>query len=180
VHASIADILADTAQNAIEAGAKHIRVELTEDGTMIRVTIRDDGKGMDEATQRRAFDPFYTEPGKHDGRKVGLGLPILKQVAEATGGSVSLVSAPGKGTTLSYSFAAGNVDLPPMGDISDMALGLFNYPGDFELTFVHAKGAESYEISRSELRDAVGSLEDIEGLALAREFLRSQEEALAA
>ena len=105
MHASIADILADTAQNAIEAGAKHIRVELTEDGTMIRVTIRDDGKGMDEATQRRAFDPFYTEPGKHDGRKVGLGLPILKQVAEATGGSVSLVSAPGKGTTLSYSFA---------------------------------------------------------------------------
>ena len=37
-----------------------------------------------------------------------------------------------------------------------------------------------HEISRSELRDAVGSLEDIEGLALAREFLRSQEEALAA
>jgi signal transduction histidine kinase len=147
---------------------------------MIRVTIRDDGKGMDEATQRRAFDPFYTEPGKHDGRKVGLGLPILKQVAEATGGSVSLVSAPGKGTTLSYSFAAGNVDLPPMGDISDMALGLFNYTGDFELTFAHAKGAESYEISRSELLDAVGSLEDIQGLALAREFLRSQEEALAA
>ena len=180
MHASIADILADTAQNAIEAGAQHIRVELTEDGTMIRVTIRDDGKGMDEATQRRAFDPFYTEPGKHDSRKVGLGLPILKQVAEATGGSVSLVSAPGKGTTLSYAFAADNVDLPPMGDISDMALGLFNYPGDFELTFVHTKGAESYEISRSELLDAVGSLEDIQGLALAREFLRSQEEALAA
>jgi len=180
VHASIADILADTAQNAIEAGAKNIRVELTEDGTMIRVTIRDDGKGMDEATQKRAFNPFYTEPGKHDGRKVGLGLPILKQVAEATGGEVSLVSALGKGTTLSYSFSAGHVDLPPMGDIPDMTLGLFNYPGDFELTFAHAKGSESYEISRSELRDAVGSLEDVEGLQLAREFLRSQEEALAA
>ena len=180
MHASIADILADTAQNAIEAGAANIRVELTEDGKMIRVTITDDGKGMDEAMQRRAFDPFYTEPGKHDARKVGLGLPILKQVAEATGGEVSLKSAPGKGTTLSYSFAADNVDLPPMGDISDMALGLFNYPGDFELTFAHARGAKSYEVSRSELREAVGSLEDVEGLALAREFLRSQEEDIAA
>ena len=178
MHASIADILADTAQNAIEAGARHIRVELTEDGTMIRVTIRDDGKGMDEATQRRAFDPFYTEPGKHDGRKVGLGLPILKQVAEATGGSVSLVSAPGKGTTLSYSFAAGNVDLPPMGDIADMALGLFNYPGDFELEFSHRKGSEEYSISRSELAEAVGGLESVEGLSLAGEFLAGQEEAL--
>ncbi|MBR4653203.1 MAG: sensor histidine kinase [Kiritimatiellae bacterium] len=180
MHASIADILADTAQNAIEAGAQNIRVELTEDGTMIRVDIRDDGKGMDEATQRRAFDPFYTEPGKHDGRKVGLGLPILRQVAEATGGGVSLVSAPGKGTTLSYSFSAGHLDLPPMGDIPGMMLGLFNYPGDFELTFSHVKGGSGYEISRSELRDAVGSLEDVEGLSLAREFLRSQEESLAA
>ena len=180
MHASIADILADTAQNAIEAGARNIRVELEEDGTMIRVTIRDDGKGMDEATQKRAFNPFYTEPGKHDNRKVGLGLPILKQVAEATGGEVSLVSAPGKGTTLSYSFSAGHVDLPPMGDIPDMTLGLFNYPGDFELTFSHVKGAKDYSISRSELRDAVGSLEDVEGLQLAREFLRSQEEELAA
>ena len=180
MHASIADILADTAQNAIEAGAANIRVELTEDGKMIRVTIRDDGKGMDEAMQRRAFDPFYTEPGKHDRRKVGLGLPILKQVAEATDGEVSLVSAPGKGTTLSYSFAAGNVDLPPMGDLPGMALGLFNYPGRFELTFAHAKGAKRYEISRSELKEAVGSLEDVEGLALARAFLRSQEEELAA
>ena len=67
-----------------------------------------------------------------------------------------------------------------MGDLPDMALGLFNYPGDFELTFAHARGAKSYEVSRSELREAVGSLEDVEGLALAREFLRSQEEDIAA
>ena len=51
---------------------------------------------------------------------------------------------------------------------------------DFELTFAHARGAKSYEVSRSELREAVGSLEDVEGLALAREFLRSQEEDIAA
>ena len=65
-----------------------------------------------------------------------------------------------------------------MGDIADMVLTLFNYPGDFELVFRHRKGAEEYEIARSELIDAVGSIESIEGLTLAKEFLASQDEAL--
>ena len=89
MHATLADVIADTAQNSIEAGAKHVTLTLVEDGATIAVTITDDGKGMDEATQARAFNPFYTEAGKHDKRKVGLGLPILKQLCEATDGAVS-------------------------------------------------------------------------------------------
>jgi hypothetical protein len=65
-----------------------------------------------------------------------------------------------------------------MGDIAKMVVTLFNYPGDFELVFTHRKGAEEYTVSRSELVEAVGSLETVEGIALAREFLSSQEEAL--
>ena len=178
MHATIADVIADTAQNSIEAGASRVEVTLAEDGATISVRIADNGKGMDEATQRRAFDPFYTEPGKHDKRKVGLGLPILKQLCEATDGGLSLESAPGRGTTLSYHFRADHVDLPPMGDMVAMVLMLFNYPGDFELVFTHRRGDEVYEISRSDLADAVGGLESAEGLALAREFLQSQEGAL--
>ena len=59
-----------------------------------------------------------------------------------------------------------------------MVVTLFNYPGDFELTFTHRKGEEAYSVSRSELADAVGGLETVEGISLAREFLSSQEEAL--
>ena len=175
MHASIADVIADTAQNSIEAGASRIEVSLVEDGTTVSVSIRDNGKGMDAATQARAFDPFYTEPGKHDRRRVGLGLPILKQLCESTDGAVSLTSAPGKGTTLGYSFAAKHIDLPPMGDLVEMVLMLFNYPGDFELVFTHRKGGTDYTIARSELADAVGGFETPEGLSLAREFLESQE-----
>lgn len=178
MHASIADVIADTAQNSIEAGAKNVSVSLVEDGETIAVTIIDNGKGMDEATQRRAFDPFYTEPGKHDKRKVGLGLPILKQICEECDGGLSLKSEKGVGTTLSYHFAAKHIDLPPMGDIAKMVLALFNYPGDFDLVFTHRKGGEEYTISRSELADAVGGLESVESLALAGEFLSGQEEAL--
>ena len=179
MHATLADVIADTAQNAIEAGARHITLSLTEDGKTIAVKITDDGKGMDEATQARAFNPFYTEPGKHDKRKVGLGLPILKQICESTDGAVSLKSQKGVGTELAYSFSATHIDLPPMGDLADAVLMLFNYPGDFDLVFTHRKGGEEYSISRLELAEAVGGLESAEGLSLAREFLRSQEDALA-
>lgn len=180
MHATIADVIADTAQNSIEAGAKHVSVSIVEDGVTLAVEIRDDGKGMDEATLARAFDPFYTEAGKHDGRRVGLGLPILKQICEATDGGVELKSRKGVGTELRYRFSATHIDLPPMGDLVGMALMLFNYPGDFELVFSHRKGNEEYSIARSELSDAVGGFETVDGLSLAREFLLSQEAALAA
>ena len=178
MHADIADVIADTAQNSIEAGAAKVEVTLVEDGERVSVRIVDNGKGMDEATLKRAFDPFYTEPGKHDARRVGLGLPILKQICEACDGDVKLESTKGVGTTLTYRFAAKHIDLPPMGDIAKMVVTLFNYPGDFELVFTHRRGDEEYTITRSELREAVGDLESIEGLSLAREFMQSQEESL--
>lgn len=178
MHATIADVIADTAQNSIEAGAAKIEVSLVEDGERIGVRIADNGKGMDGSVQKRVFDPFYTEAGKHDRRRVGLGLPILKQICEACDGEVSLCSESGKGTTLEYCFSAKHIDLPPMGDIADMVVTLFNYPGDFELVFSHRRGTAEYAIARTELAEAVGGLESVEGLSLAREFLRGQEESL--
>lgn len=178
MHATLADIIADTAQNSIEAGAGRIEMSVTEDDGRIRVEIVDNGKGMDVATVKRAFDPFCTEAGKHDRRKVGLGLPLLKQTCEACGGDVNLTSKKGVGTRLSYSFDAASIDLPPMGDIAETVLTLFNYPGDFEFVFRHSKGGGSYDVSRRELAEAVGGLESVEGLSLAREFLQSQESAL--
>ena len=79
---------------------------------------------------------------------------------------------------LSYTFDAGHIDLPPMGDLVEMVVMLFNYPGDFDLVFTHEKGGDSYSISRLELSEAVGGLESVEGLTLAKEFLKSQEDAL--
>jgi hypothetical protein len=178
MHATLADVIADTAQNSIEAGARHVSLSVVEDGGKISVSIQDDGKGMDEATLERAFNPFYTEPGKHDKRKVGLGLPILKQICESCDGEVSLQSKKGEGTRLDYSFSARHIDLPPMGDLAAAVMMLFNYPGDFDLSFSHRRGAEEYSISRLELAEAVGGLESVEGISLAREFLRSQEEEL--
>ena len=178
MHATLTDVLTDTAQNSIEAGASLVEVSLVEDGATVSVAIVDNGKGMDEETRRRAFDPFFTEAGKHDKRRVGLGLPILKQLCEMCGGGVSLESEKGIGTTLRYHFDARSIDLPPMGDVSAALLALFNYPGDFELVFTHRTQAGEYTIARSELSEAVGGLDSVDGLALAHEFLQSQEASL--
>ena len=175
MHATLADVIADTAQNSIEAGATRVEISLVEAGGRISVDIADNGKGMDETVVKRAFDPFYTEPGKHDRRKVGLGLPLLKQICEACGGGVTLESEKGKGTRLSYFFDAKNIDLPPMGDLAGTMVTLFSYPGAFELVFTHSRNGNGYTVSRSELADAAGGFETPDGIGLAKEFLRSQE-----
>ena len=176
MHASLSDIVADVSANSIEAGASLVQVFVVEKNGLIELKVIDNGKGMSPEIVARAFDPFYTEPGKHDARKIGMGLPFVKQTCDACGGTVKLQSEQGKGTTLVCTFQADNIDLPPMGDLVSTVLGLFNYPGDFDLEFTHRSATTDYTISRNELAEAVGGFDSIDSLALAKEFLASQEE----
>lgn len=178
MHASLADIIADVSANSIEAGASHIEVTMLEKAGVVELKVVDNGKGMPPEIVSRVFDPFYTEPGKHDRRKIGMGLPFIKQTCDACGGRVKLESEVGRGTTLVCTFQADNIDLPPMGDLVGAVISLFNFDGDFDLVFIHTRGDESYSISRLELKDALGGLNSVEGLSLAREFLQGQEESI--
>ncbi len=67
-----------------------------EDPTWPFVEVRDSGCGMDEKTQQRVFEPFFST--KFTGR--GLGLPAVQGIVRMHGGSISVVSAPGEGTTM--------------------------------------------------------------------------------
>lgn len=177
MHASLSDLIADAVRNALEADAHRVSVELDEDGETVAVSVSDDGRGMDDATRRRAFDPFFSEPGKHGGRRVGLGLAFLKQTCEACGGGCSLVSAPGAGTTLRCRLDARHVDLPPPGDLAGTLTALVSGPGAFELVFTHRKGGTAQSVSRSALAAAVGGLDSAGGLSRALAFLRAWEAA---
>lgn len=75
--------------------------ELTE-GTYVQIDVADDGAGMDEATQARMFDPFYTT--KFTGR--GLGLAAVQGIVHGHGGAIRVRSTPGIGTTLSFALQA--------------------------------------------------------------------------
>ncbi|MDQ3031089.1 MAG: response regulator [Myxococcota bacterium] len=90
--------------NALDAieGAGHVTLA-TDDTTIggapaIRVRVIDDGCGMDEETQRRAFEPFFTRRRSGDG--TGLGLSMVYGCIESHGGEISIESERGRGTTI--------------------------------------------------------------------------------
>lgn len=105
----------DVVENSLRAGARRVEVRLIQhdDGRLV-LTIRDNGRGMDASERERALSPFYTSKGD---KRFGLGLPLLAQAAQETGGTLSLESAPGRGTTVMAVFDADHIDMKPLGDL---------------------------------------------------------------
>jgi PAS domain S-box-containing protein len=68
-------------------------------GAHARISVRDTGLGMDEATRQRAFEPFFTT--KPFGTGSGLGLSMVYGLARQAGGHAEITTAPGAGTTVS-------------------------------------------------------------------------------
>jgi PAS domain S-box-containing protein len=64
--------------------------------------VQDSGIGMDRGTQKRVFEPFFTT--KSPGEGIGMGLATVYRIVEAAGGSISVDSQSGKGTTFRLSF----------------------------------------------------------------------------
>ncbi len=182
MHYTLCDMLADLTQNAVEAHASKITVEFIETAANISVSIKDNGKGMDEQTLKRVVDPFYTDGIKHPNRKVGLGIPFLMQTVEETGGSWDIQSKPNEGTTLSIRFNLENIDTPPIGDVPAFFRQIMLFANNSELQIVRKKTDVQqtvlldYEVTRSELLDALGELETVQSLAMLGDYLSGLEE----
>ncbi len=109
--------LLDILQNSVSAGASLIVCRFVKSADILRLSIEDDGKGMDEDTLQAALDPFYTSK-VHRKKKVGLGIPLFAQSAKLSGGFFDMESTPGKGTKLEASFVLSSIDVLPLGDIT--------------------------------------------------------------
>ncbi len=178
MHASLCDTIADVVQNAIEAAATRIDLDVYTGSNAVIVTVRDNGKGMDAERLRRACDPFYSEPGKHVRRRVGLGLPLLLQMAEQTGGKAEIQSEPGRGTTVTFRFDTTHLDTPPLGNLPVTFVSLMTFTGAYELAVTRRTDAATYTVARSELTHALGNLEEAGNISLARQYFESQENGL--
>ncbi|MCX7841461.1 MAG: ATP-binding protein [Clostridia bacterium] len=115
--------LMDILQNSITAGASRVDVAITADAQKDRltITVSDNGCGMSEDLLHQAANPFTTT---RTTRKIGLGIPLFKDSAEAAGGHLNISSSPGKGTRLSAEFGISHIDRLPLGDVGETLAGV--------------------------------------------------------
>ena len=115
--------LLDIAENSISAKAKNITIEVSEDlrSDLLKLSVQDDGCGMSPEMAASVIDPFVTT---RTTRKVGLGIPLLKEAAEACNGFLKLESILGEGTKIFVQFQHSHIDRMPLGDLVTTLLHL--------------------------------------------------------
>jgi hypothetical protein len=164
--------LLDISQNSIAAGASKITVTVHDDD-YFEFEICDNGKGMSEEQAASVISPFITS---RKTRRVGMGLPFLKQASELCGGKFNLTSQLNVGTTITASFDKSNIDTPPTGDIPASILTLLIDAPKVHWIFRYEKNSNMFEVDSKELEEAIDGLESLNSPDVALgllEFLRN-------
>ncbi|SHE47828.1 Histidine kinase-, DNA gyrase B-, and HSP90-like ATPase [Mariniphaga anaerophila] len=147
---TISEHVLDIVQNSVRAEATLIEIIVREQrkNNLYTLEIIDNGCGMTREVLEQATNPFFTSRST---RKVGLGLSLLKQNAEAAGGSFIIFSEPGKGTKVEAVFLLNHLDRPPLGDIWDTwYLTLLSNP-EIRLVYTHQTNEGSFSIDSQEV-----------------------------
>ena len=167
----------DIAMNSVRAGADVIAITLDEGDETLDFTIRDNGCGMTAEQVAHLSDPFFTT---RKTRKVGLGVPFLRMLAEMTGGCVRVESVPESesadhGTVVFARFFKNHIDFVPLGDMPATLVTLVQGSPEVDFEFCHTFPGGEVRLSMKEVRSYLG--DDIpasspEVLAFIGEYVR--------
>ena len=144
----------DVAENSVRANATLVEIEVLENTPRDLMTIRmaDDGKGMDEEFLAQVTDPFTTT---RTTRKVGMGIPLFKEAAEATGGTFQIKSQGGKGTEVYATFTYSHIDRMPLGDMAGTVSTLVQCNPDIDFLYRHTFNDKSFTFDTREIRETL-------------------------
>jgi two-component system, OmpR family, sensor kinase len=107
---SVSGIVENLLSNAIKYGqGKPIEISLTATAKMARITVRDNGIGIDEKDQARIFERFERAVGRSAQSGFGVGLWLSRSFVELMGGTITVFGEPGAGSqfTVSLPIKAG-------------------------------------------------------------------------
>jgi anti-sigma regulatory factor (Ser/Thr protein kinase) len=141
----------DIVQNALAAGAEQVRILVEESvpRNCLVIAVEDNGKGMSQDVLDRVTDPYFTT---RTTRKVGLGIPLLKQNAEQCGGGLLIESAPGRGTRLVAEFVRDHIDRPALGDMPGVVAMLSGINQDRDFIYHHRVDERDYCFDTREVK----------------------------
>ncbi|MEG1554409.1 MAG: ATP-binding protein [Rikenellaceae bacterium] len=147
----------DIMQNSISANASYISLVICEDigADLLTIIIKDNGKGMTKEQVDKLADPFFTS---RTTRKVGLGIPLFKQSAIQSGGSLDVESEVGVGTTVKAIFGYSNIDRPPLGNVANAFILMVSCNPNirFELKYIY--NGNEYIFDSFEVKDVLGDM----------------------
>jgi PAS domain S-box-containing protein len=96
----IEQVITNLLSNALKFGkGKPIRVRVAGDGASARLSVSDEGIGIERSDHARVFERFERAVPTHHFGGLGLGLYISREIVQAHGGTIRLESEPGAGTT---------------------------------------------------------------------------------
>ena len=166
----------DLARNALDAAARRIDIEIdeTEGLSRMRMRIADDGVGMEKALLERVTDPFVTTSTT---RPVGMGIPLAKMAAEATGGTFDVRSRSGEGTEVLATFNRTHIDCVPVGDMAATVATLVQGARHTEIRYVRRTHRGQFTFDTARLREELGdcSLQIPDVLKWIRKYVTSGE-----
>ena len=147
----------DIAENSLAAGAKLVEITVSADfaADTMKISVRDDGKGMSAELLAKVCDPFTTT---RTTRKVGMGVPLFRYSAESAGGSFRIGSEEGRGTFVEAEYRISHVDRMPLGDFGGVALQLVTMNPQTDFLFTAADGEKSGVLDTRQLREVLGDI----------------------
>jgi anti-sigma regulatory factor (Ser/Thr protein kinase) len=164
----------DIVENSVAAQASRIEIRLSEDKRkdLLSVEVIDNGVGMDEATQKRALDPFFTSKKV---RRFGLGLSLLAESARAANGQLTIRSEKGKGTRIKAVFQHSHIDRRPLGNIGQTIITLVVGNPDIDFIYVHEKDGQRYVFDTGKIRSRLADMpiNSLDGIRMIKEELGS-------
>ncbi len=164
--------LLDIAENSVAAQARNITLTVIEDlvGDRLHMSVEDDGKGMDAEMVAQVVDPFVTS---RTTRKVGLGIPLLKEAAEACNGFLCIASTPGVGTRLDVEFQHSHIDRMPLGDVAGTMLSLVIAYPSVHWTLVYKVDDQEFDFDDLPIKETLDGvpLTEPQILAFVRQML---------